>query len=79
MNLQEISNFISSVGFPIVVCVYLAWSNEKQNSVIANVSETLKGIDIRLQHNENSQKEFVNSFTDKLNNISMKLNLIEKR
>lgn len=31
MDLNVISGLISSLGFPIVACCYMAWSNEKNS------------------------------------------------
>lgn len=49
MDLNVLSDLIGSIGFPIVACIYLAWSNEQQNKVLTQFVETLKSIDVRLQ------------------------------
>lgn len=42
MNMQDISNFISSVGFPIVVCLLMIWQNEKTSDQFIQIVESLK-------------------------------------
>lgn len=46
--MQEISQFISNVGFPIVACVFMYKQQVELNKTITELSNTLKGIDARL-------------------------------
>ena len=41
MDAQTLTSLISSLGFPIVACVYLAISNEKLRSTIDGLKDTL--------------------------------------
>lgn len=41
MDTQTLTSLISSLGFPIVACVYLAISNEKLRSTIDGLKDTL--------------------------------------
>ena len=45
----EITNLISSIGFPIFACIYIFKNNGELISVITELSTTLKGIDTRLE------------------------------
>ena len=40
---------ISTTGFPIVACYYMAKREEKLSSLINDITVTLKGIDMRLE------------------------------
>lgn len=40
--MQDISNFISSVGFPIVVCLLMIYQNEKTSEQFINIVQELK-------------------------------------
>ena len=46
--MQEISTLISSVGFPIVACVFMYKQQIELNKTIMELSTTLKGIDTRI-------------------------------
>lgn len=48
MNVNDISTLISSVGFPIVACVFMYIQQTKLNETIRELSATLKAIDTRL-------------------------------
>lgn len=50
--LSELAQLISNVGFPIVAYFMLCKSNSKLQDTLNNLSETLKGIDIRLEQLE---------------------------
>lgn len=41
MDTQTLTSLISSLGFPIVACVYLAISNEKLRSTIDGLKDIL--------------------------------------
>lgn len=45
----ELTNIISTIGFPIFACVYIFKNNEKLITVINELSVTLKGIDTRME------------------------------
>jgi len=55
--MEDLTNIVSSVGFPIFSCMYMFKNNEKLINVINELSITLKGIDTRL---EILEKEFSN-------------------
>lgn len=40
--MKEISDFISSVGFPIVVCLLMIWQQEKMSSSYIDIVNSLK-------------------------------------
>lgn len=42
-------NLISTTGFPIVACYYMAKREEKLSTLINDICITLKGIDTRLE------------------------------
>lgn len=46
--MNELSQFISNVGFPIVACVFMYIQQRDLNKTITELSSTLKGIDTRL-------------------------------
>lgn len=41
MDIQMITTLISTVGFPIAACVYLAMSNEKMRGTIEENTKTI--------------------------------------
>ena len=41
MDIQTITSLISTVGFPIAACVYLAFSNEKMRGTIEENTKTI--------------------------------------
>lgn len=47
--MQEISAVISSVGFPIVACMFMYKQQIELNKTISELSSTLKGIDTRIE------------------------------
>lgn len=46
MGINEISTLIGSIGFPIVMCMYMAYTkyhtDEKSNTLLAQISEMIK-------------------------------------
>ena len=46
--MEEISQIISNVGFPIVACIFMYKHQLELNKIITELSNTLKGIDTRL-------------------------------
>ena len=46
--MQELSQIISNVGFPVVACVFMYKQQLELNKTITELSNTLKGIDTRL-------------------------------
>lgn len=54
--MEEITNLISNVGFPIVACVFMYKSQQEMTKTINELSVTLKGIDTRIQGLEDTQK-----------------------
>lgn len=54
--MQEISQLISNVGFPIVACIFMYKQQIELNKTITELSNTLKGIDARLDNLEKGEK-----------------------
>ena len=54
LNINEITQLINSVGFPIVCCAVLFWNNYKMTAIITELTSTLKLIDERIEKIENS-------------------------
>ena len=54
--MQEISNLISTVGFPIVACVFMYKQQIELNKTITELTSTLRSIDTRLNHIEEKNK-----------------------
>lgn len=54
--MNELSTFISNVGFPIVACVFMYVQQKDLNKTIMELSSTLKGIDARLDSIEKGDK-----------------------
>lgn len=53
LNVNELTQLINSVGFPIVCCGILFWNNYKLTSTITELTSTLKLIDERIEKLEN--------------------------
>lgn len=52
MDIDQIANFITSVGFPICVCLYLLYSNEKMRQTLESNTQailSLKDAILRLE------------------------------
>ena len=41
MYIQTITSLISTIGFPIAACIYLAFSNEKMRGTIEENTKTI--------------------------------------
>lgn len=54
LSINEITQLINSVGFPIVCCAVLFWNNYKMTTTITELTSTLKVIDERIEKIENS-------------------------
>ena len=54
--MNEIAEFISNVGFPIVACIFMYKQQVELNKTITELSNTLKGIDARLDNLEKRGK-----------------------
>ena len=54
--MEEMSNFISNVGFQIDACVFMYFNKKELNKTISELSSTLKGIDTRLDILEKDKK-----------------------
>ena len=57
LNVNEVTQLINSVGFPIVCCGVLFWTNYKMTATITELTSTLKLIDERIEKIENSFKK----------------------
>ena len=55
--IQEIQEFISYVGFPIVACIFMYKQNLDLQKSLSELSSTLKAIDARIDSIENELKE----------------------
>ena len=53
LNVNELTQLINSVGFPVVCCVVLFWNNYKLTGTITELTSTLKVIDERIEKLEN--------------------------
>lgn len=49
MDVNTITTLISSVGFPIVACIYMAWSNEKLQKTLNELTNTLTLMNERIK------------------------------
>ena len=68
-GVNDIVNAISTVGFPIALCVFLVWQNSKQDAYYRDVIEKLRET---VERNTNSitelaqiMKTFINSKEEK--------------
>lgn len=50
--MNEIAELLSNVGFPIVACIFMYKQQIELNKTISELSNTLKGIDARLDNLE---------------------------
>ncbi len=53
--MNDIITLINGVGFPIVACVYMAKRDEKTTEVLNQISIALKGIEKRLDMEDNNE------------------------
>lgn len=56
MDVSTITQLISSVGFPIVACIYMAISNEKLQKTLQDLTMTLNTMNERLKDVEDAVK-----------------------
>lgn len=56
MDVSTITQLISSVGFPIVACIYMAISNEKLQKTLQDLTMTLSTMNERLKDVEDAVK-----------------------
>ena len=54
--MDDFVSIISTVGFPIVACYYMAQREAKLTTLINEMCVTLKGIDTRLELIERGEK-----------------------
>ncbi len=54
--MEQITQLISNVGFPIVACIFMYKQQLELNKTITELSNTLKGIDTRLDMLEKGEK-----------------------
>ena len=55
--MEDITNLITNVGFPIVACIFMYFNQKELNKSISELSSTLKGIDTRLDILEKDKYE----------------------
>lgn len=55
--MEEITNVISNVGFPIACCIFLFYNQNQLQKTFGELNTTLKGIDIRLENLEKEDKQ----------------------
>lgn len=53
--MNEIKDLISSVGFPVVACIFMYKQQIDLNKTITELSSTLKGIDTRIANLEKGE------------------------
>lgn len=51
--MEEITQLITNVGFPIACCIVLFYNNSKFNDTLNNLNVTLKEISTRIEKIEN--------------------------
>ena len=56
MDVNSITTLISSVGFPIVACIYMALSNEKLQKTLNELTNTLTLMNERIKDVETAVK-----------------------
>ena len=54
--MNELSELLSNVGFPIMACIFMYKQQLELNKTISELSTTLKGIDARLDNLEKGEK-----------------------
>ena len=54
--IEEITQLITNVGFPIACCIVLFYNNTKFNDTLNNLNITLKEISTRLENVEDKMK-----------------------
>lgn len=57
MDVNSITQLISSVGFPIAACIYMAISNEKLQKALQELTVTLNLMNERLRDVEDAVKK----------------------
>ena len=55
--MNDLSNLVSNVGFPIVACVFMYKQQVKLQETITDLTSTLKGNDTRLNQLERKSGE----------------------
>lgn len=55
--MENLIELISTTGFPIVACYYMAKREEKLSTLINDICITLKGIDTRLEIIERGENQ----------------------
>lgn len=55
MDLNNIGNFIGSVGFPIFACCVMFWQNNKLQATLKDLAITLEKMRIKIGGADNEQ------------------------
>ena len=54
--MEEVTNLITNVGFPIACCVVLFYNNSKFTEALNNLNVTLKEISTRIENLEDKME-----------------------
>ena len=65
MDVNGIVDLINSVGFPIIACVFMYMQVQKLNSIILELSTTLKAIDSRIDNIQDEIGQMGGRYNDK--------------
>ena len=65
MDVNGIVELINSVGFPIIACVFMYMQVQKLNSIILELSTTLKAIDSRIDNIQDEIGQMGGRYNDK--------------
>lgn len=71
VNMKDVSDFISSVGFPIVVCLLMIYQQQKMSDSYIEIVESLKEL---INDNTKAITLFINSNKETNNNLIGVLN-----
>ena len=55
--MNDLTNLVSNVGFPIVACIFMYKQQVKLQETITDLTSTLKGRDTRLNQLERESEE----------------------
>lgn len=75
VNMKDVSDFISSVGFPIVVCLLMIYQQQKMSDSYIEIVESLKelindnttAINLFVKSNKEDNNKLMNLYTKQVN------------